>query len=298
MQTASPKAIIGMINGLFGTKYSPKSKISFPNTVTVNNTLGETTSDTLMLINGTDLFHVDVQIDNDFNMAVRMFLYDFEAALQFAQRNKTGDVVIDLPKSIVIYWETTRTTPDEHTVTLNFPDGDSKVYRVPTFKMLKHTLNDIEERKLALLIPFYVLKLRKQVTNALERKTKRHELLASYSQEMGKTVKQIQITLKKAVKAKLLTKADEMAIIGCVEIIIKYCYGAIHEFQEVTEMVELMTRAERLMKEQAETIARNMLNDGIPPAKVAEYTKLSVSDVEKLNKPKNSSRTRALKKAA
>jgi hypothetical protein len=293
MQTASSKAIIALVNGLFGTKYPENSKIKFPSTVSVNENLGESISDMLMLINGTDLVHIDVQTDPDFNMAVRMFLYDFEAALKTAQRSKTGDVVMDLPRSIVLYWETTKTTPNEHKVTIRAPDGAGMTYRVPTYKVLDHTLEDIEHQKLLLLLPFYMLKLRKQVGNALKRKTNQHELLNGYAKEMEKTVRQIQEILNKSAKTRLLTKDDKMGIIGFIDVILGYCYGKIKEFEEVSEMVEILTRNERAIRDAKRSIAKILNDEGVSPDIITKSTGVPMKEIERLNKPRQSARKAA-----
>jgi hypothetical protein len=280
MQTASKKAIIGLVNGLFGTHYSEKSSVSFPATVFVDSKLRELVTDMLIQINGSDILHIEAQIDDDLNMALRMYLYDFEVALRYAQRSPTGDIEMDLPKAIVLYWETTKKTPDEHKVTIKAPNGGRLDYTVPTYKVLNHDIDDLASNKMLLLLPFYMLKLRKQVNSALSRKTEAHEKLAEYAHEMKNTVIQIQKVLEKSVKNKLLTKNDEMAILDYVDVIFSYCYGKIKEFEEVTEMVEILTRHEKKMRD----AARKLLDSGVNPDVIISSLGIKPEDVAKLSK--------------
>ena len=51
-------------------------------------------------------------------------------------------------------------------LSLEFPDGGSYDYAIKTLKFLDHGLKELEEKRLVILLPFYVLKLRKRVVSA------------------------------------------------------------------------------------------------------------------------------------
>ena len=156
----SSGAIVQFINGLFDTAYPVDSTVEYPSTETVTDDLTHVVSDMLILIGGKHLYHIEAQINNDENMALRVFNYGY---LEGLKRKTIEDdlITIPFPAAKIIYWETTPKTPDTVTLRLQFPDGNHYDYGVDTFKFLDHSIQELEEKKMSILLPFYVLKLRK-----------------------------------------------------------------------------------------------------------------------------------------
>jgi hypothetical protein len=70
-----------------------------------------------------DAFLIEAQIDNDENMALRIFQY----TLGYAQKTKVVEPKrLTLPDARIIYWETSRKTPDALSMRLIFPDKITK----------------------------------------------------------------------------------------------------------------------------------------------------------------------------
>jgi hypothetical protein len=69
---------------------------------------------------------------------------------------------MDMPQGCVIFWESTHKTPDEIMVRLN-SKGKQFIYEIEVFKLAEQSLESIEERKLVLLLPFCLLKFRKEL---------------------------------------------------------------------------------------------------------------------------------------
>ncbi|MDR1206376.1 MAG: hypothetical protein LBL26_13015, partial [Peptococcaceae bacterium] len=74
---ASSRAIVYFVNGLFGTRYPPDSTVDYPLTEYISSSLKSQMLDILLLINKTDLYHIEAQIDDDGNMAIRVFDYGY-----------------------------------------------------------------------------------------------------------------------------------------------------------------------------------------------------------------------------
>jgi hypothetical protein len=167
----SNKALISFINGLFRKKYPPDSTVEFLTTETVSKKLKHLLNDTRILING-DIYIIEAQIGFDGDMMVRVFEYAYFSGL--SEKTFEDNVrTIEFPQAMVIYWEGKEEIPQKQVLRLKFPDGSWYNYEVETFEPLKHSVRTLEERGLAILLPFYILKLRKQVENAaagLERK--------------------------------------------------------------------------------------------------------------------------------
>jgi hypothetical protein len=292
MATASHEAIVNLINGLFKTRHPPGSKVDFPNTVIVNDDLKQIVTDIEILIDEKHLYHIEAEIDNNLNIALRMFRYGYERGLKRKTAGRDGVITIPFPKARVLYWETTKNTLDTARLRLIFPDGTPHEFSVGTFKVLEHSPGDLAKRKLLLLLPFYILKLRKQVV-AAKTSAKRRAL----SGELGATFKQIVETLDAAEQSGILTKPDKQLILNQLDILFSQIYEPYKEFKEVTKMKDtvLLSRFEQaeLKAELTKSleIAKNLLVDGLNPERVAKATKLPLAKVKALLKNLNAKQT-------
>jgi hypothetical protein len=169
VQESSPQTIVSLVNGLFGTTFPTDSLVSFPNKETVTENLHQIISDMMILI-ADEVFHIEAQIDDDLNMALRMFRYGYYEAIKKTRTEEDGSLTISFPQARILYWETTRKTPDNITLHIVYPDRSRHDFIVPAFKVLEHGIEELEKKKLALLLPFYVLKYRKQVKAARSEK--------------------------------------------------------------------------------------------------------------------------------
>jgi hypothetical protein len=228
----SSTAVIRFINGLFGTNYPPDSQLSYPNTETVTRDLRKIVSDTIMVINGTDVFHIETQINNDENMAVRMFRYGFEEGLKTKQ-TRGGIITVQFPQARVIYWETSRKTPDRLQLNLIFPDGTGHRYEVPAFKFLDYSVQELEARNMGILLPFYVLKLRKRVKAA-----KTGEERRCLSGEMKALMAELAETAERCTKAGLMEEGDVLSVLEHLDHLYQKLYKGYTEFREADEMLQ------------------------------------------------------------
>ena len=85
--TLSDKAVINLINGLFGTDYPTNSKITYNWTEHEDKDLKKTLSDSILTINGSDSYHIEAQMYEDGDIVFRVFAYGY----QYAERNRTSD---------------------------------------------------------------------------------------------------------------------------------------------------------------------------------------------------------------
>jgi hypothetical protein len=89
----------------------------------------------MMITIGGDAFLIEAQINNDESIALRVFQYSFAYAVR--TRRTAGDVTtLDIPAARIVYWETTRRTPDKVTTRLVFPDKTTHDYEVDALKVL------------------------------------------------------------------------------------------------------------------------------------------------------------------
>jgi hypothetical protein len=176
---------------------------------------------------------IEVQIRNDRDMGRRIFQYIMNEGRN--QGPDRGDHVIqvNLPQARVIYWEPTPATPDRETFIFRFPGGPECRYEAPSLKFLEYTIPALEARGLALLLPFYVLKLRHKVKKA-GTPAEREDL----ARQMG----EIQETLTAAAERSLargeLTEVDLKSVLYHTRLLRDEIYSSYTEFEKEGKMWE------------------------------------------------------------
>ena len=115
-------------------------------------------------------------MEKDNSIVFRVFEYGYGHANR-SREMRDEKYVLQFPRPVVIYLYYEGTVPDEYVLTLEFDEGqDIYEYRVPVVKLPEITSRELSERKLVVLIPFHVLKLR----YALRKKNQDLAQLQSY----------------------------------------------------------------------------------------------------------------------
>jgi hypothetical protein len=123
-------------------------------------------------------------IGDDGDMSFRIWNYSCLEGMR--NRTAKGHVTeIKLVSAIVIYLEPGSSTPDTLSVRITGMDGTSHTFTYPTLKLLDYMVEELEERGLSILLPFYLLKLRKRV-QAARTPEKRQELAGEMKYLMEK----------------------------------------------------------------------------------------------------------------
>lgn len=150
--------MIPLINEVFHTSYTEDVEIvQLRNEQQLED--GEIITDARLKI-GNKVYHIECQSTDDVTMAIRMIEYDFVIALENGE--KIGRKYrIEFPKSCVLYLRYGKNTPDFLEVEMVLPDGKLCEYKVPTVKAGDYTKDVIFEKKLLILLPFYVMKYEK-----------------------------------------------------------------------------------------------------------------------------------------
>ena len=161
--TLSAKAVVYLINGLFDTDYPPDSTVDYNWTEFHDDKLKKILADTIITINRRYAYHLEAQIEKDNAIVFRVFSYGFG----HADRNRNvenGEYILNFPRPVVIYLYYVGEVPDEYVLKLRFEEGqDEYQYHVPVIKLPEITPEELTNRKMVILIPFHLLKLRKMV---------------------------------------------------------------------------------------------------------------------------------------
>ena len=152
--------ILPLINEVFGEHYTGCEKISFrPNEHFLNRQNGEESeriTDTFFKIFSKEVksYHFECQSTEDSTMVIRMFEYDAQIALD--NGNLSGSTLnVTFPHSAVLYLRSSVNTPDQMHVHMTTPGG-KLTYPIQILKLKNYTLDDIFDKHLFFLIPFYI----------------------------------------------------------------------------------------------------------------------------------------------
>lgn len=152
--------IIPLINEVFGENYTGEEEIVFSaNEHFINQQDGnedKRTTDSNFKIIGkeTKKYHLECQSGPDSSMLVRLFEYDTQIALDEGEIE--GNILtVTFPHTAVLFLRCNQSTPDTMRIRMITPGG-SVVYDIPVMKSKQYPLEEIFEKNLLFLIPFYI----------------------------------------------------------------------------------------------------------------------------------------------
>lgn len=152
----STLAIINLVNALFGTHHSTDSEVIYLNKEFIPKTLDKRLADVFLQINEIT-YHLEAQMTKDSNIVLRVFEYGF----YYAMENWEDHNILHFPEPIIIYLDSESNIPEYSVMTLDFGVQGLFEYRVNNFVYQEHELRELNQKKMIILIPFQLLKLRK-----------------------------------------------------------------------------------------------------------------------------------------
>ena len=202
-------------------------------------------------------------------------------------------IILEFPQSKIIFLEHNSNTPDTVILELDFKNQGKFEYKIPAMKFLDYSIDDINKQHLVILLPLYLLKLRKEIEKE-QSKENALKLKLLINDGIIKSIEDNE-------KAGNITHDDTIVLIGLLEKLYKHLYGNIKKFKEegVKDMIteKLILDTDRIMYEKDKEIraseekaklevAKNMLDDGMTVDQVAKLTKLPLSKIKRLQKMK------------
>jgi hypothetical protein len=248
LKEASSPAVVHFINGLFDKKYKPSSKVEFLQSESVSEQKGrlaKIVSDIPLSINS-DYYLIEAQISEDLDITLRAFQYAFVLAKSNKAISEDGSLIkLELPEPKIIYFENPDTVPDFVTVEIKYPKGEFS-YKVPAFKILENPISEFERRNLDLLLPFYLLKFRRELQKKNVRSEKRKEI----ANRMADLISEIDQILERHSKKNVISREDASLLAHELAIMHDELYGNYKEFKEVnmTLMEKVKTRNDEFEK--------------------------------------------------
>ena len=157
--------------------------------------MSTTLADTILVINDSDAYHIEAQMIKDETIVFRVFSYGASYADKTRINRKTN-------------------------------------YEVPVVKLANCSTEDINNKKMVILIPFFLLKLRGMLKNKKSRTPENIETLKS----LIKT--DIMGSIDKNVELGNITPEDGAQLYRLTQVLYTRLYSAYEETEEVTDMVE------------------------------------------------------------
>lgn len=282
------KLIIPVINEIFGEDYTGDEKIEFlPNEhfVGQQDAAGkERITDTNFRITGRIIkkYHLECESSlPDGRITVRLFEYDAQIALDEGEVTEET-LTVTFPNTAVLYLRVYKSTPDKMKYVIITPGGTIR-YDVPVMKVQNYTLDDIFEKHLLLLIPFYIFSHEKNFPEYNSSGQKLEELKSEYLDILER--------LDRLERQGVVGAFDKRTIIDLTGDVMKEIAQKYENVQkgvgDIMRGAMLETEARRLRdeakKEAARGTALRLLKIGkLTVEEVAIGSGLSVAEVEQL----------------
>ncbi len=282
------KLIIPVINEIFGEAYTGDEEIRFfPNEHFLDQqdeADKERITDTNFTVFGKipKKYHVECESSlPDGRITVRLFEYDAQIALDEGEVTEET-LTVTFPNTAVLYLRTYQKTPDKMKYVIVTPGGTVK-YDIPIMKVQKYSLDDIFDKHLLMLIPFYIFSHENSFPEYNSNEQKLEKLKAEY-----------QVILER------LDGLEQQGVIGAFDkrTIIELSGDVIKEIAQKYENVQkgvgdmmsgaLIETSARRLKNEAENetkkrTALRMIKMGkLTIEEIAECSELSVAEVERL----------------
>lgn len=168
-----PNQLLPLFKEAFGKDYPKGTSIQLLQTEypipdkKTNQKLTSVYSDITLLVNSSDLYHLECQMENDRAMVVRMIEYDFHLALRHGVHMEAPNVfTLYFPHSTILYPDANDNIPEHLICRVIFPDGSIHKYQVPTMRIQSYSLADIREKHLTMFLPFKLLSFRPRLKSA------------------------------------------------------------------------------------------------------------------------------------
>ena len=175
--TLSKPSVTAFINGMFSESFPLNSEITYHYTENVDGNLKKTLADIIITLRTKDRvrrFHLEEQINDDNTIVIRLFEYGFANAL-LHQTTQGNRITLPFPTPAMIFLEHTEATPDEVVLELDFGESGKFDYPVKAMKFLTYSVEELCEKNMTILLPLYLLKLRRETDNAKKRTEKNRE---------------------------------------------------------------------------------------------------------------------------
>ena len=229
--TLSSKAVINLINGLYETDYPTDSTITYNWTEFEDQNLKRTLADTIITINNKFSYHMEIQMTTDDEIVFRVIEYGFGHAYKNRICEK-GRETLPFPEPKVIYLSENELekVPEVYSVELDFGKQGSFTYQAPVTVLQNMTSEEITKRKMIILIPFFLLKLRSALSQSRS-ETNKKALKSLIENDILNSIK-INLSLGN------ISKEDGRKLCDMIQKLYWHIYANYEELEDITMMID------------------------------------------------------------
>ena len=245
-----PRLIVPFINEAFGRRYPDDA------TVIQFNSEHETERGTIIddsVFRVEDkIYHIECQSTPEANMIIRMIEYDFSIALEQALV-AGAPYRLEFPASCVLFLRHTSRTPDELTMEVALPDGRSFDYKVKVVKAQQFSSQEIFEKRLLLLLPYYLMRYERELAKIARSDERTRELLLECS------------NLRLSLETTVLAAGETMLYEELIELIMRVSDHLLASHEMLQKKVRATMGGEilELWHDRAERIEREAREEGL-----------------------------------
>ena len=182
--------ILPVLNEVFGEEYTgeeeivPTSEIHYINQQDGYEEKRITDSSFKVIGKEEKKFLCECQSTADSSMLVRIFEYVTQIALDEGEL-AGNTLTVEFPHSMVLFLRSTKKTPDTMTIEMKTPGG-TVCFGVPVMKAQSYSLEEIFQKKLLFLLPFYIFSYESRLKEYNENEEKLEALKEEYKEIVQK----------------------------------------------------------------------------------------------------------------
>jgi len=294
----SKKVMVNLLNGLFNEDYDyNKVSLEYSNSEFIDDDFGRLYGDVFITIrtdNKSFSYHIEFQTLNDNSMAIRMFRYGFEKAVEQCGDDINTETILYYPKQLVIFLEENKNIRDELYFKLKLPDEQEIKFKVPVMKYWEYGAEDLKNKKMYALLPLQVFKSRKSIKSIYDNPNISHEEKARLiNNEFKKLIVVIKNTIDiigELYNSNEIIGSDMEKILRVLTNISEYLYKKYGDYSNVGKEVENMVTTlynpvikeegiKEGIKEGTKKVAINMLKENMDIDLIVKLTGLTKEDV-------------------
>ena len=181
--------IIPMVNEVFGEHYTGDEKVVFhKNEHFLDRKDGgkKRITDTVFDIVSEETKHYHLECEStpdDYSILVRIFEYGAQVALDENSEIIGSQIHVSFPHAAVLMLRNGKISEKDLKIVIHTPGGDVS-YTVPVMRVSDYTIDDIFDRKLLFLIPYYIFNYEDDFI-AIEESSERLEKLSAVYQDIA-----------------------------------------------------------------------------------------------------------------
>lgn len=297
----SKRVMVNLLNALFNEDYDyTKVSIEYSNSEFVDDDFDRLYGDIFITVrteNKSFSYHIEFQTLNDNSMAIRMFRYGFEKAVERAGDSTNEEITLYYPKQLVIFLEENKNVKDELYFKLRLPDGQEIRFGVPVLKYWEYSAEDLKDKKMYALLPLQVFKSRKRVKTIYNNDNISYEdkgkLINIEFKKLIEVVKATINVLDELYNSHEIIGTDLEKILRVLKNISEYLYNKYGEYSSVGKKVDIMVttlynpivaeKAKRKGREEdGKEVAMKMLEEKVDVKLIEKFTGLKSEEILKL----------------